>query len=177
MSESRHVPEPGAAGEGPMTRCVPGLMSALVRLQMRAATFCAPIPLTGFLRFRVLLVVGGRNPWRLLETTFGAAGQASRMLCFRTMERLHSAIEERYAWLQADAAFVATHMTTPGGFPGVTADWTHSSDFDLVFGPQRRDLRQDMCITTPDEVATTRHLGPTGPAAGTRPLRWSASIE
>jgi hypothetical protein len=44
---------------------------------------------------------------------------------------------------------VAKHMATPGGFPGVTADWVHSKDFDLIFGPARDAIRKELCATAP----------------------------
>jgi len=40
-------------------------------------------------------------------------------------------------------------MATPGGFPGVTADWVHSKDFDLIFRPLRDALRTQICATLP----------------------------
>jgi hypothetical protein len=39
------------------------------------------------------------------------------------------------------------HMTTPGGFPGVTPDWVHTTDFELIFGPSRDALRRNLCTT------------------------------
>jgi hypothetical protein len=45
-------------------------------------------------------------------------------------------------------------MATPDGFPGVTADWVHSKDFDLIFRPSRDAIRKEMSATSPKHTVT-----------------------
>ena len=130
-------------------------MDALVRLQSIAGTFSRPLPpAQSLLAVQVIFVAGTASPWRLLETVRSTAGQRRQMLCFDSLERIWRCVEERLAWQRADEQFVARHMTTPGGFPGVTADWVHSNDFDVIFGPQRDALSKEMCTTSPSHIVT-----------------------
>ena len=94
------------------------------------------------------------SAWRLIEIVRSRSGSRRRMLCFTSMEDVTRAVEERCAWQRADEQFVATHMATPGGFPGVTADWVPSKDFDLMFGSSREAIRRQMCLTSPDHTVT-----------------------
>ena len=128
---------------------------ALAQLQSIAGTFSRPLPpARSLIAVRVVFVVGTANPWRLVETVRSTAGPRRRMLCFDSLDRIWRCVEERLAWQRADEQFVARHMTTPGGFPGVTADWVHSKDFDLVFGPQRDALSKEMCTISPNHIVT-----------------------
>ena len=78
------------------------------------------------------------------------------MLCFALLEEILRAIEERLAWASADEQFCARHMATPGGFPGVTGDWVHSKDFDLVFARTRHLLRKQMCARPSGQTVVLR---------------------
>jgi len=97
----------------------------------------------------VAFVADAAYPWRLVETEGSAKDRLRRkqMLCFRLLEQILRAIEGRLAWAAADEQFRATHMATPGDFPGVTGDWVHSKDFELVFATSRHLLREQMCTT------------------------------
>lgn len=96
----------------------------------------------------VAFMVDAAYPWRLVETELSTTRmRRKQMLCFRLLEEILRAMEERLAWATADEQFHATHMATPGGFPGVTGDWVHSKDFELVFGTSRHLLREQMCAT------------------------------
>jgi hypothetical protein len=97
----------------------------------------------------VAFVVDAACPWRLVETERSSKGRLrrKRMLCFALLEAILRAIEEQLAWATADEQFCARHMATPGGFPGVTGDWVHSKDFDLVFASTRQLIREQMCTT------------------------------
>jgi hypothetical protein len=76
------------------------------------------------------------------------------MLCFDSLDKIRRSVDERLAWQRVDEQFVARHMATPGGFPGVTADWVHSKDFDLIFGPPRDAIHKEMCTTSPKHTVT-----------------------
>jgi hypothetical protein len=69
-----------------------------------------------------------------------------RMHCFRSLDEIRSAVEERLLWATADEQFRADHMAT-AGLPGVTGDWVPSKDFDLVFATSRGLLRAGICTT------------------------------
>jgi hypothetical protein len=99
---------------------------------------------------QIMFVTDAPLPWRLIETERYTHGQLcrKRMLCFERLDDIRHAIEERLAWSAADEEFRTSHMVTPGGFPGVTADWVHTKDFDLIFGPTRYALRREMCTTS-----------------------------
>jgi hypothetical protein len=96
---------------------------------------------------QVLYVDGAASAWRLIETTRFAGRRQRRMLCFDSLKQVRLAIEERLAWQRADDEFVAAYMSTPGGFSGVTSDWVHSKDLDLVFRPSRDAIRRETCVT------------------------------
>ena len=106
----------------------------------------------------VAFVADAACPWRLVETERSTTGRLrrKRMLCFALPEEMLRAIEERLAWSTADEQFCATHMATPGGFPGVTADWVHSKDFDLVFARTRHLLREQICATPSGQTVVLR---------------------
>lgn len=128
-------------------------VDSLRQLQTLAGTFSLRLPPSqSEITLQVLLVVGTVNPWRLVENRRSSARHPRRMLCFASLERIWRAIEEYLRWQQADALFIASHMVTPGGFPGVTADWVHSNDFELVFTPQRKGMRAKICLTLPEEI-------------------------
>src|SRR6478672_10797183 len=99
---------------------------------------------------QILFVADAVLPWRLVETERATDGRLrrKRMLCFERLDEIRHAVEDRLAWSAADEEFRASHMATPGGFPGVTADWVHTKDFDLIFGPTRHTLRREMCPTS-----------------------------
>jgi hypothetical protein len=126
---------------------------SLRQLQTLAGTFSLRLPPSqSVITLQVLLVVGTANPWRLVENRRSSVRHPRRMLCFASLERIWRAIEEYLRWQHADALFVTSHMVTPGGFPGVTADWVHSNDFELVFTPQRETMRAEICVTRPEEI-------------------------
>jgi hypothetical protein len=123
--------------------------NAVAELQAIAGAFLQPLPaVQSVLTLQVVLVAGAASAWRLIETVRSTIGRRRRMLCFDSLDQIRRAVDERLAWQRADEEFVATHMATPGGFPGVTADWVHSKDFDLIFGPSRDDLRKELCATS-----------------------------
>ncbi len=131
------------------------ISKAVAELQARAGSFSQFLPTErSVVTLQVLYVVGSASPWRLIEVTRSRVGSQRQMLCFNSMETLARAVEERSAWQRADEQFVATHMATPGGFPGVTADWVPSKDFDLMFGPSREAIRRQMCPTSPGHTVT-----------------------
>jgi hypothetical protein len=76
------------------------------------------------------------------------------MLCFDSFEQIRRSIDERLAWQRADAQFVADHMSTSDGFPGVTADWVHTKDFESIFMPSRDAMRKEICTTSPKRTVT-----------------------
>jgi len=130
-------------------------VDALTQLRTMAGKFSWRVPpAQSLMTLQVVFVAGTANPWRLVETVRSTAGPRRRMLCFDSLDRIWRCVEERLAWQRADEQFVARHMTTPGGFPGVTADWVHSKDFDLVFGPQRDALSKEMCTISPNHIVT-----------------------
>lgn len=51
---------------------------------------------------------------------------------------------------------LVVEMATPGEFPSVTADWVHSRDFDLIFGPSRYRLREEICATSSAQTLILR---------------------
>lgn len=106
----------------------------------------------------VAFVADAVCPWRLVETERSTTGRLRRkqMLCFALLEEILRAVEERLAWATADEQFRASHMATPGGFPGVTGDWVHSKDFDLVFARTRQLLRERICATPSGQTVALR---------------------
>lgn len=98
----------------------------------------------------IMFVTDAVLPWRLVETERYRDGRlrCKRMLCFERLDQIRHAVEDRLAWSAADEEFRVSHMATPGGFPGVTADWVHTKDFDLIFGPTRCALRRQMCTAS-----------------------------
>jgi hypothetical protein len=146
-----------SAGQGTGDANLVSRMDALARLQSIAGTFSRPLPpAQSLIAVQVIFVAGTASPWRLVETVRSTAGQRRQMLCFDSLDRIWRCVEERLAWQRADEQFVARHMTTPGGFPGITADWVHSNDFDAFFGPQRNALSKEMCKTSPNHIVTLR---------------------
>jgi hypothetical protein len=103
---------------------------------------------------QMVFVAGTASPWRLIETTRSTVGRRRRMLCFDSLEQIRRSVDERLAWQRADEPFVARHMATPDGFPGVSADWVHSKDFDSIFRPSWDALRKEVCATSPKHVVT-----------------------
>ena len=131
------------------------ISKAVAEIQARAGTFSQPLATErSVITLQVLYVTGTASAWRLIEIVRSRSGSRRRMLCFTSMEDVTRAVEERCAWQRADEQFVATHMATPGGFPGVTADWVPSKDFDLMFGSSREAIRRQMCLTSPDHTVT-----------------------
>ena len=106
----------------------------------------------------VAFVADAAHSWRLVETERSTNGRRhrKRMLCFRSLDELRRAVEERLAWTTADEQFRATHMETTAGLPGVTADWVPSKDFDLIFATARGLLREEICTTPSAQTVTLR---------------------
>lgn len=135
-------------------------MSDLARLQLLALEFSrSHLGRELGSALWVAFVVGAIHPWRLVETersTSGRRMRLTRMLCFRWLDEIRSAVEERLAWATADDQFRATHMQTPAGLPGVTGDWVPSKDFDWIFAPSRRLLREQICTTPSEQTVMLR---------------------
>jgi len=126
------------------------ISNAVAELQTRARRFSQPPPaVQAVITMQVVFVAGTASAWRLIETTRSTVGRRRRMLYFDSLEQIQRSVDERLAWQRADEQFVARHMATPGGFPGVTADWVHSKDFDAIFRPGREAIRKEMCATSP----------------------------
>jgi hypothetical protein len=106
----------------------------------------------------VAFVADAAHPWRLVETERSTSGRLrrKRMLCFRSLDEMLNAVEERLAWATADEQFRANHMETTAGLPGVTGDWVPSKDFDLIFVTSRRLLREGICTTPSAQTVTLR---------------------
>jgi hypothetical protein len=106
----------------------------------------------------VAFVADAAHPWRLVEKEHATSGRLrrKRMLCFRSLDQILSAVEERLAWATADEEFRTNHMATTAGLPGVTGDWVPSKDFDLIFGTSRRLLRAGICTTPSAQTVTLR---------------------
>lgn len=101
---------------------------------------------------KVARLVDSRHEWRMVETERSVTGtprRRKRLLFFDTAQAMRRALLERVAWRRADEEFVAKNMSTPGGLPGVTADWVHSKDFDEVFSEPRSEIRKRICRTVP----------------------------
>jgi hypothetical protein len=129
------------------------IANALAELQTLAGAFSRSLPTERSVNtLQVVFVAGTASAWRLIETARSAIGRRRRMLCFHSPDQIRRSVEERLAWQRADERFVAKHMATPGGLPGVTADWVHSKDFDLIFGPSRDAIRRELCATSPERT-------------------------
>lgn len=125
----------------------------IAELQTLASAFSRSLATErSVITLQVVFVTGTASAWRLIETARAAIGRRRRMLCFHSLDEIRRSIEERLAWQRADERFVAKHMATPGGLPGVTADWVHSTDFDLIFGPSREAIRKELCVTSPENT-------------------------
>ncbi len=136
------------------------ISNALADLQRVADTFSLPLPTSkSVITLQVVFVAEATSAWRLIETARSNGGRRRQMLCFDSLEQLSRAVEERLAWQRADEQFVATHMATPAGSPGVTVDWVHSLQFESIFGPSRDAIRKELCATLPKRTVTW------GPAA------------
>jgi hypothetical protein len=123
------------------------IVSALAELHVLARAFSESSTATEFgTTLRVAFVAEAASAWRLIETDRIPSGlRRVRMLCFGSFEEIKHAVQQRVDWAAADQQFRATRMATPAGFPGVTADWVHSKDFDAIFGPSRFALRAEIC--------------------------------
>jgi hypothetical protein len=131
------------------------ISNEVARLQTLAGAFSRPLPaVQAVITLQVVFLAGTASAWRLIETARSTIGRQRRMLCFDSLDQIRRAVDERLAWQRADEQFVARHMATPGGFPGVTADWVHSKDFDLIFGPWRDAIHKEMCATSPKYTVT-----------------------
>ena len=131
------------------------ISNVVAELQSLARRFSQPLPVAqSVVTIQVVFVAGMASPWRLIETTRSTVGRQRRMLCFDLLEELRRSVDERLAWQRADQQFVARHMTTPDGNPGITGDWVHSKDFDLIFGSSRNAIRKEMCATMPKHAVT-----------------------
>jgi hypothetical protein len=130
------------------------ISNEVARLQTLAGASSPPPAVQSGIRLQVVFVAGTASAWRLIETVRSTIGRQRRMLCFDSLDQIRRSLDERLAWQRADEQFVARHMATPGGFPGVTGDWVHSKDFDLIFGPRRAAIRKEMCATSPKHTVT-----------------------
>jgi hypothetical protein len=135
------------------------IVSALAEIHALARAFSESLTAIEFgTTLRVAFVADTPAAWRLIETECLASGRPCRvrMLCFGSFEEIRRAVQERLNWAAADQQFCATQMATPAGFPGVTADWVHSKDFDLIFGPSRYWLREEICTTSSAQTLILR---------------------
>jgi len=131
------------------------IANGVAELQKLAAAFWQPLPATrSVLTLQVVVVSGTASAWRLIEIARSAIGRRKRMLCFDSFEQIRRSLDERLVWQRADAQFVADHMSTSDDFPGVTADWVHSKDFELIFLPTRDAMRKGICATSPKRTVT-----------------------
>lgn len=122
------------------------IVNATTELQGRArANSQSPTAVELRINFQVVHLVGAARAWRLIEVEGSGDGSMHRrrMLCLASADQVRDALAAIEAWVRADREFCAAYMVTPGGFPGVTADWVHRADFDGVFGPLRQLLRKD----------------------------------
>ena len=135
------------------------ILSALAGLQLLAVEFSqsSTAKELGHALW-VAFVADAANPWRLVETERLVSGRLrrKRMLCFRSLDEILHAVEERLAWASADEQFRANHMATTAGLPGITGDWVPSKDFDLIFGTTRRLLRAGICTTPSGQTVMLR---------------------
>ena len=128
-----------------------GIKSSLIELDRLARSFTRSSTAIEFgVGVQVVFVADAVLPWRLVETERYVDGRLrrKRMLCFERLAEIRHAVEDRLVWSAADEEFRASHLATPGEFPGVTADWVHTKDFDLIFGPTRHALRREKCTTS-----------------------------
>ena len=126
------------------------ILSALTALQLLAAEFSqSSTAMELGSALWVAFVADAACPWRLVETERSSSGRQrrKRMLCFRSLDKILHAAEERLDWATADEQFRANHMATTAGLPGVTGDWVPSKDFALIFATSRRLLREGICTT------------------------------
>jgi hypothetical protein len=128
------------------------LWNGITELQELAAAFWQPLPASqSVLTLQVVFVCGAAGAWRLIEIARSRMDRRKCMLCFDSFELIRRAVYERLAWQRADAKFVADHMSTStsDGFPGVTADWVPSKDFEWIFRSSRNAMRNETCTTYP----------------------------
>jgi hypothetical protein len=131
------------------------ISNGIAELQKLAAAFRQPLPATrSVLTLQVVFVSGTASAWRLIEIARSAIGRRKRMLYFDSFEQIRRSMDERLAWQREDAQFVADHLSTLDGFPGVTADWVHSKDFESIFMPSRDAMRREICATSPKRTVT-----------------------
>lgn len=121
------------------------IADALTDLQARAGAFSQPLPREqSLITLQVVLVVGAPHSWRLIETRRTSSGRRWRqMRCFASLDQIRHALDQHLAWQREDRQFVARHMATPGGLPGVTGDWVPSEHFDSVFAAARDAIRNE----------------------------------
>jgi len=106
-------------------------------------------------RLRIMFVVGSSWPWRAIESD--RAPTHRRMMCFRESEQVRRALFERLDWQRVEEEFVAEHLATPGGLPGITADWVPSHLFDAMFETYRRGIHEERYQTKPDRIVNLAH--------------------
>ena len=111
-------------------------------------------------RLRVMFVLGSRWPWRVIESDH--ASPHKRMMCFSESEQIQSTLLERLNRRRVDEEFVAEHLATPAGLPGITSDWVPSHLFDAVFESHRIGTSKKGYRTTPDRIVnlTRAAVGP-----------------
>jgi hypothetical protein len=83
-------------------------------------------------------------------------------MCFGESEQIQRILVERLDRQRVDEEFVAEHLATPGGLPGITSDWLPSHLFDAVFESHGLHTSEPGYQTTPDRIVTlarTRGLG------------------
>jgi hypothetical protein len=112
-------------------------------------------------RLRIMFVVGSSWPWRAIESDRAAPGK--RMMCFRDSEQIQRLLLARLDRQRADEEFVAEHLATPGGFPGITSDWVPSYLFDAVFELHRLQTSEEGYQATPDRIV--KLAGARGPGS------------
>ena len=139
----------------------PSDLSVIIRDFQRLANTSGPgdPPHRSIGRLRVMFAVGSSWPSRAIESDCSSAGK--RMMCFRESEQIQRILVERLDRQRVDEEFVAEHLATPGGLPGITSDWLPSHLFDAVFESHRLHTSEQGYQTTPDRIvklARTRGL-------------------
>jgi hypothetical protein len=99
---------------------------------------------------RIMFVVGSAWPWRAIESD--RASPHKRMMCFGRSEQIQRILLERLDRRRDAEEFVAEHLATPGGLPGITSDWVPSHLFDAVFESYRLGTRERSYQTKPDRI-------------------------
>ena len=142
----------------------PSDLSVIIRDFQRLANTSGPgdPPHRSIGRLRVMFAVGSSWPSRAIESDCSSAGK--RMMCFRESDQIQRILLERLEPQWVDDEFVAEHLATPGGLPGITSDWVPSHLFDAMFESHGFGAGEQGYQITPDRTGILpRTRGPSGP--------------